>query len=69
MALWFSLISFSIENLEYNIYNARTKYELVFYSTYSSDLFSYTNGSHEGFVEFCVIEGFKFWVRSRWMKE
>ena len=24
--------------------------------------FSYTNGSHEGFVEFCVIEVFKFWV-------
>ena len=22
-------------------------------STYSSDLLSYTNGSHEGFVEFC----------------
>ena len=31
--------------------------------------YSYTNGSHEGFVEFCVIEVFKFWVRSRWMKE
>ena len=28
-----------------------------------------TNGSHEGFVKFCVIEVFKFWVRSRWMKE
>ena len=24
---------------------------------------------HEGFVEFCVIEVFKFWVRSPWMKE
>ena len=21
------------------------------------------------FVKFCVIEAFKFWVRSRWMKE
>ena len=30
---------------------------------------SYTNGSHEGFVEFCVIEVFKFWVMLRWMKE
>ena len=30
---------------------------------------SYTNGSHEGFVEFCVIEVFKFWVILRWMKE
>ena len=28
-----------------------------------------TNGSHEGFVEFCVIEVFKFWVILRWMKE
>ena len=33
------------------------------FDTYSSDLlFLYTNGSHEGFVEFCVIEVFKFWV-------
>ena len=31
--------------------------------------FSYTNGSHEGFVEFCVIEVFKFWVILRWMRE
>ena len=31
--------------------------------------FSYTNGSHEGFVECCVIEVFKFWVILRWMKE
>ena len=55
--------------LEYSRYNARTKYELVCYNTYSSDLFSYTNGSHEGFVEFCVIEVFKFWVILRWTKE
>lgn len=27
---------------------------------HSSGLLSYTNGSHEGFVEFCVIEVFKF---------
>ena len=27
---------------------------------------SYTNGSHEDFVEFCVIEVFKFWVRYRY---
>ena len=52
----------AIEKLEYNTYNARIKYELVFYNIYSSDLLSYTNGSHEGFVEFCVIEVFKFWV-------
>ena len=31
--------------------------------------YSYTNGSHEGFVEFCVIEVFKFWVILRWMEE
>ena len=55
--------------LEYSRYNAITKYELVCYNTYSSDLLSYTNGSHEGFVEFCVIEVFKFWVILRWMKE
>ena len=62
---WF----FAIEKLEYSRYNARTKYEFVWYNTYSSDFFSYTNGSHEGFVEFCVIEVFKFWVILRWMKE
>ena len=60
---------FAIEKLEYIRYNARIKYELVCYSTYSSDLFSYTNGSHKGFVEFCVLEVFKFWVILRWMKE
>ena len=37
--------------MEYSRYNTNKNYELVFYSTYSSDLFSYTNGSHEGFVE------------------
>ena len=31
--------------------------------------YSYTNGSHEGFAEFCVIEVIKFWVILRWMKE
>ena len=31
--------------------------------------YSYTNGSHEGFGEFCVIEVFMFWVILRWMKE
>ena len=29
----------------------------------------YTNGSREGFVEFCVIEVSKFWVILRWMME
>ena len=58
-----------MEKLEYSRYNAKTKYELVWYSTYSSDFLSFTNGSHEGFVEFCVIEVFKFWVTLRWMKE
>ena len=59
---------FAIEKLEYSRYNAKTKYELVWYSTYSRDLFSYTNGSDEAFVEFCVIEVFKFWVILWWMK-
>ena len=43
----------------YSSYNAKIKYELVCNSTYSSDLLCYTNGSHKGFVEFCVIEVFK----------
>ena len=30
---------FAIEKLEYSRYNAKTKYELVWYITYSSDLF------------------------------
>ena len=60
---------FAIEKLECSRYNAIIKYELVCDNTYSSDLFSYTNGSHDGFVEFCVIEVFNFWVILRWMKE
>ena len=60
---------FAIEKLEYSRYNTKTKYELVWYNTYSSGLLSYTNRSHGGFVEFCVIEVFKFWVILRWMKE
>ena len=55
--------------LEYSKDNAKIKYEWIFNGTYSGDLLFYTKGSHEGFVEFCVIEVFKFWVRSRWMKE
>ena len=55
--------------LEYSRYNAKNKYEWVCNSTYSSGLLSYTYGSHEGFVEFCVIEVFKFLVILRWMKE
>ena len=45
-----------MEKLEYSRYNAKIKYEWVCNSTYSSDLLCYTNRSHEGFVEFCVIE-------------
>ena len=51
-----------MEKLEYSIYNANIKYEWVCNNTYSSGLLSYTKGSHEGFVEFCVIEVFKFCV-------
>ena len=60
---------FAIEKLEYSTYNVKIKYEWLSNSTYSNDLLSYTNGSHNGFVEFCVIEVFKFWVIFRWMKE
>ena len=31
--------------------------------------YSYTNRSHEGFIECCVIAAFQFWVILRWMKE
>ena len=55
---------FAIEKFEYSRYNAKIKYEWVCNSTYCSDLLSYTNRSRKGFVEFCVIEVFKFWVRS-----
>ena len=58
-----------MKKLYYSRHNAKTKYELVCNSTYSSDLLSYSNGSHEGFVEFCEIEVLKFWVILRWMKE
>ena len=49
--------------LEYSRYNAK-RYEWVCNSTQCGDFLSHTNGSHEGFVEFCVIDVFKFWVRS-----
>ena len=58
-----------MEKLKYSRYNGKIKYEWVCNSTQSGDFLSYTNGSHEGFVEFCVIEVFKFWVILRWMKE
>ena len=42
--------------LEYGRYNAKIIYEWVFNYTWSGDLLYYTNGSHKGFVKFCVIE-------------
>ena len=60
---------FFIEKLEYSRYNAKIKYERICNNNYSSGFLSYTNGYHEGFVEFYVIEDFKFWVILRWMKE
>ena len=62
---------FAIEKLEYSRYNARIKYELVCNRTYSSDLFSYTNGSHEGFVEFCGMKfsSFGLYYHGLWNKE
>ena len=49
-----------MDKFEHNSYNAKIKFEWVWNSTYSDNLFCYTNGSHEGFVEFYVIEVFKF---------
>ena len=40
-----------MEKLYYSSYNAKTKYELVRNSTYSSDLLCYTNGSHKVLVK------------------
>ena len=45
-----------MKKLYYSIYNSKTKYELVFNNTYSSDLLCYTNGSHKVVVKFCVDE-------------
>ena len=45
-----------MEKLYYSSYNAKTKYELVCNSTYSSDLLCYTNGSHKFLLKFCVDE-------------
>ena len=45
-----------MEKLEYNRYNTNINLELVHNSTYSGDLFYYTNGSHEFSVEFCVVK-------------
>ena len=69
MKLSIYISGLSHEKLHYSRHNAKTKYELVCNSTQSSDFLYYTNGSHEGFVEFCVIEVFKFWFILRWMKE
>lgn len=60
---------FAIEKLQYNRYNTKTKYELVWYNPIIVIYYSYTNVSHEGFVKFCVIKVFKFWVILGWMKE
>ena len=48
-----------MEKLYYSSYNAKTKYELVCNSTYSSDLLCYTNGSHKFLLKFCVDEVFE----------
>ena len=49
-----------MEKLYYSRHNEKIKYEWVCNYTYISGFLSYTNESHEGFVEFCVIEVFKF---------
>ena len=44
-----------MEKLEYNRYYTNINKEWVQNSTGSGDLFSYTNGSHEFSIEFCVV--------------
>ena len=58
-----------MEKLYYSRYNAKNKKNWLAIVLKVVICFIITNGSHEGFVKFCVIEVFKFWVRSRWMKE
>ena len=60
---------FAIEKLEYSRYNKKQNMNWFDTVLIVVIYFSYTNGYHEGFVEFCVIEVFKFWVILRWMKE
>ena len=61
MDLWFSLMSFfhrswnTVDIMQKNTNWFDIPPIVVIY-------YSNTNGSHEGFVEFCVIEVFKFWV-------
>ena len=55
--------------LEYNRYNAIIKYEWVATVLIVVICFLILTDLTKVFVEFCVIEVFKFWVRSRWMKE
>ena len=45
--------------LEYSRYNAKMKLESVTTVPKGSDLLYYTNGSHKGFVKFCVDEVFE----------
>ena len=56
-----------MEKLYYSSYNAKTKYELVCKSTYSSDLLCYRKGSHKVFVDevFDDWEGFDVRRRKR----
>ena len=48
-----------MEKLYYSSYNAKTKYEFVFNSTYSSDLIIILTDLTELSVEFCVDEVFE----------
>ena len=53
--------------LKYSRYNARIKYEWVCNSTYSSDLLSYTNGSHEVLLSFVWLKFSSFgWDYDGW---
>ena len=45
-----------MEKLEYSRYYTNINKVWVHNSTKSGDLFSYTNGAYEIFVEFCVVK-------------
>ena len=55
--------------LKYSRYNSIIKFEWVTTVPKVVICFLILMDLTKIFVEFCVIEVFKFWVRSRWMKE
>ena len=58
MKLSIYISGLSHEKVIYSRHNAKTKYELVCYTIYSSDLLYYTNGLPSFLLKFCVDEVF-----------